>query len=320
MSLIIFKQISQTEAFIISDTKFSYYNNIIPLRRIRAQSFVGGLKTIILSSNICISFSGEIFFAEQAINNFYSHIGNRIMDISLIAHYFFDFAKSSKGKTDFLLVASNTNNTLVPLYIDQNEIVPINSFKWIGDCDGFRVLQGHLNQVLGPIYENNHAELTLDATSPERGSCSSDFSEACCKYRQAMWQTCKSSNCPSVDGIATMVTYVNGSFAYIESSQISGIATANGVELNKGGQGPIHFGDASSGAYSVHHGREVSMPVYPAWFAHGNFGVIYSPTKSFTPQIIHCNSQKEFNIYVQEEFDIIRNAMDNLAKKLPHCD
>ncbi|WP_412471575.1 hypothetical protein [Halobacteriovorax sp. RT-1-4] len=310
MSLVYAKKLSSGEIFFISDTKFTYpepqTNNEEKVSS--ATEFFGGLKTIILHGGMTVAFAGEVEYAKVAIEGIYEKDVN-LWELEPTLEYFKQFADASNGETDFLLSCYKEDMTASLFKIQSNNIEEM-QVAWIGDFDGFEELQNNIQNSLQRDVEQGHSEAYIIGHSEEKQT-TAGVREEIAKIYPSFLNTVNSEKCSTVSGSTTISCTSKIGNRYVEHHFISGPP-----KEATSGNGAIYFGNASSGSHYIASGREVNCPVYPVTFDMGKFGVIYSPTKCFTPQVIKYTDKSKYEEAYKLELQDVAKRIDSLYNRL----
>jgi hypothetical protein len=291
MTLVVARQIDG-EVFLVADTKFT-----APAHegKSNAEQYIGGLKLVLLNPAVCVAFSGNIHFAQNAIQGIYRKNVD-LFDKNALIDYFLSHHRLSRDmgadcEVDFVLAFSlETPNGayLKELFsIKDGEVRWDNQATYVGDAKGFDLFQAtfHRAQAVadGSVFELTRLGSTARPT----------FDGQLTSALRAMQVVIDDSSITLVDGLRTAVVSEGGRFRYLATLLLRGTPRPVRAEPNS----PVTFGDAASGSDNKYVGIGASpiCAVMGAYSYTGRFGIIYRPVIDFEPLIAHDCSIEQFH-------------------------
>lgn len=153
MSLVVAKVIDSIIR-IESDSKITAPNAV------QSNPFAGVIKSIILSPKVCISYAGNLAYADKALKQVFRK--DIVNDVDALTAILLDINKESiadnpdnnSNQTDFIITSSVTEPQLIK--ISEGNINKNSKNAWIGDYRGFECYQRSFHQKI----ENNKAPST----------------------------------------------------------------------------------------------------------------------------------------------------------------
>lgn len=240
--------------------------------------FSSYLKTIIVNPCLCISYAGDIEFAQNAIEDIY-----KLNKLSLtnIKELLLQTNKDSNYETDFL-IGSLENQSLL-LKISKGIIETSDQNHWIGDIAGLNAFQKNFVPNIKGTDPNHIAKIQSEA-----------FEEVV-----------TSGTIESIGGFHITVHNTRNGLEYLMKMSInSGYSHSIKIEANQ--TVPLSFGDASTGAHSYSYliSNNPFKPAIGIHFPVGNFGTLYYP--KLTRKILKIENVNPFEFVkkVEEEYHI----------------
>lgn len=277
MTLVV-ARIENQNIYIESDSKITDENAI------RSNPLCGLLKTLILHPCVCVSFAGNVHYAEQAINRFFQN--NKFDNILPLIQLLVEANIESGNTVDFIVA---TINGRVPrLYkITDGTLEQDISNAWIGDHDGFSVYQK------GFIFQ----EEGIDIKDRMRNAFKAVVQD------------------PSIETIGDfhMSTSIDRDInpahpVFLHSLKVEiEVTEPQTIKFEEKGEcKPVPLGTAAGGA----HGVSYLVTVCPEFhgvaihFTHGNFGVLFCPQISFNTITIRDVDGGEFVERIKDQYGI----------------
>lgn len=264
MSLIIAKKIATSNTFIImGDTKLTDV-----VKKTTEHPKDGVIKSIIINSQLCISYAGEVYFATEAL----MEIGIGTQHKNCIIDILKKYNHKSQQSTDFICCFGNPYFELIQIKDGKANIV---DNCWIGSYNGFKLYQS--------FFINHKSTNNISAdTSIRIVELLNDFDEEENKLYSDMFN-CMSEviNDPSIEevgGFIVPIAYHNTSFEY-KSYTFSFRSAIDSIELNdifKNGQSvPINLLEgACKGGYCVNF-ISSNISKVAIYLYQGNQGYVY---------------------------------------------
>lgn len=184
---------------IVGDTKLTYpYLD-------RSSPKYGTIKSVILSPQACLSFAGNSYFAEQALE-----ILRETADIDLIVEVLASIHRESAYKTEFLLAYGIPDIGLISLKDGvQSEV----ETAWIGSLDGFSRFQEFFHKPDKAI--NVGSELTTMRLVKEPDNVDEEDRVLYAGMFDAMCAVIEEGGVEEVEGFVVPVIYDQDSFKYM---------------------------------------------------------------------------------------------------------
>lgn len=245
MSLIVARKF-EDQLCIVSDTKLTHSNHEV--KGLKTKPSDGVVKTIIINSQVCISFAGDIDDAELALKQINSDDSiDRV--IETLAYYH----KQSAYKTEFILCYALPDATIYKFKAgDCKEVVS----AWIGDQKAFNYFQESMMGVVkkekkkkGKLKENNKLPATnkpIIELEMMNLSFELQIPDQFSKMSSAMDAVIEDSNIETVGGFKVNVIYKDGFYfnRYGKSYRSNYLMIGEGAHV-------IGHGEADEGAYSI---------------------------------------------------------------------
>jgi hypothetical protein len=247
MSLIVARQ-DGNQILIVSDTKLTYPDHEIKDQKTNPSE--GIIKTIILSDNQCISFAGEVVYAEQALKEIgYENESDQIIRILTYYH------KLSNYNTEFLYCMGYP-----PLLfqIKENQYSSVTN-SYLGDKTAFEVFQRFMHDAIPQESSPNTSVPNLETSTSQVNEgarlffenfnlsiTTSTATKNITKMSSAMDYVIEKGNVDSVGGFRAEVLFDKKfSFSFYNKIYRSHF-TKQGFGLHA-----LGHGDAQEGAYSI---------------------------------------------------------------------
>ncbi len=253
MSLVVVRK-HENDMFIVSDTKLTY----TPLdnRHYRNSPEDGVLKTLLLSSQLAISFAGDVEYARQAITEIGSDQSiDRVIEI-LKSHHL-----KSSNDTEFILCGFNPQPLIHQFKNGENEAA---TSAWIGDSSAFEVFQKSYLSDPEKKVAANKITVTVEAENQ------SVFE----KMSTAMDDVINDSNIKSVGGFKIEVASSHASFRY--RTYMAMFISPHTITLQANVPHFITHQSPQKGGYTVNlYGSSPDFQHIGLHIKQGNFVIIY---------------------------------------------
>lgn len=295
MSLIVARK-EGNQLAIVSDTKLTYPNHEVKGQKENPRD--GVIKSIILTNNLCVSFAGEIDYAENA----FTEIGERgnideVIDI-LYRHHII-----SNQKIEFLVCCGMPTPLIHK--IKNGESKEVNS-SWIGDSAAFNSFQASMMGTKKPkeIPKKSQANSKAGAVITEMNlSFEADLQvKLFSKMSLAMDDVIEDSNVVSVGGFKVIVVYKE-MFDFVKYFKLY----RGNVELFGSGTYDIGHGSANEGAYSLNFiGSTSNHKTVALHVLQGNFGLFYNRYNNglLRPELLLLD-EVDFIDYLKDKFQLV---------------
>jgi hypothetical protein len=285
LSLIICRKEKDT-LLVVSDTKLTYPDDNYPNKQTGHPSD-GVIKTIIINSNLCVSFAGDIEPAEEGIEQIRPND-----DLPKILKLLRN--KSIGNKTDFIVCSSTPE---VKIYeIKDSNCSEVQS-SWIGSQNAFNRFQGYLhNQIQGGQSSFFNIEPSLTKEASELGKISGAFDKVI-----------DDPSAPEVDGFKVRVVFQEGKFKY--QGYLNSYLGQMEMKFDQSMIGQkiyIGHGTSREGSYTVNFFNSNSNFNHVGLhILQGNLGIVYSRTDNglLRPKIFQMD-EVDFVDFAKREFDI----------------
>ena len=299
MSLVVVKKDGH-QVCIVSDTQLTYPDQ--ESRRHKNSPGDGGLKTIVLSENLAVSFAGDIKFVELALQS----IGE-IRELQTVLAILNDFHLKSSQHTEFILTKGYPESSPIIYKISRGACSEEES-AWLGDYEAFNLFQSYFlnrpfTQNTSKNKSNTHKPSSTEPIfrnfkmSIERNVESSVFSKA----SSAMDWVIDQRISPSVGGFKVLVVF-DKSFRYVSYSR----SFNERLEFNSLNQFKFHA-SAQHGGYSViFHGASSDYNKVALYILQGELGIVYerSGFGLHVPKIMSI-TEVEFHNYLAKNCGIL---------------
>ncbi|MBK9585809.1 MAG: hypothetical protein KA099_01945 [Alphaproteobacteria bacterium] len=270
MTIVIAKKFDES-IVILSDTKITYHENLVPKDRKNLRSdpvLDASLKTIILYPNICVSYSGDPKSACDVIKEFKKLLEESAdlksnFSSKRCARYLYEILIESRADAEFILsiVDKFSSEPELSIFrisrdIDENDLESSSSV-WIGALDAFEEFQKLFHEQKA---KNNN----------DRSSFSSAFHSLITQQK-----------IQSVGDFEITVFYEPKlGFHYV--STFWGLQTVGPIEnLEANEEITIGTGTTEKGDYweMCFESQILSNPAVAIYFAKGHFGIFFHPPK-----------------------------------------
>lgn len=281
MTLVV-ARIENENIYIESDSK------VTDDRLVRSDPLCGLLKTLILHPFICISFAGNVTFAELALKRFFN---DKIEDVNTLLSMLRSINIESENSTDFLVA---TINDRVPrLFKISDKQVTFNiQNAWIGDQEGFEIYQKEFH--------------TQEADTPLKD-----------KMRKSFRAVIDSTDVNTIGDfhMSTLLDYnINPDhpiFLHARNMEIE-ITEAQTIKFEEKGQcKPVPLGTTAGGSHGISYLNTASPDYHGVaiHFMHGNFGVLFCPQLGFKGILINDVCGREFVDQIKNNYNIPLQGM-----------
>lgn len=243
MSLIVARK-SEGQLCIVSDTKLSYPNHEV--KGLKDSPSEGVVKSVIINQNICISFAGELSYAEAALRLIFENDSiENIIEILKRYHVESDY------RTEFLL-CYYCDEPIIYKFKD-NEYGPVVS-SWIGDQKAFNRFQESMSGVRKESKQKKKKQEKALPSSNKPAiifeSMNLSFEASSPKYlsrmSSAMDEVIEDGNINSVGGFKVNVIYKDRFYYNFYTKSYRGQFAMIGL-----GSHIIGHGGSDEGAYSL---------------------------------------------------------------------
>jgi hypothetical protein len=278
MSLVV-AQVTEDGPRIVSDTRVTFQDE-------RRPSFKSGtLKTIVVSREFAIAFSGDVEVGLRAVRAFAECVKrgcyNEDAELKLLE-------AASQGATGFIIARAGANHGLIRIRSRIERDLPA---AWIGDPTAFEKFQAARNRHRGP---NEASRSSLLPQSPQ----------VMMSLNEAMSAVIADSTVGSVDDFCVGVAAISGAFNYMPSMFIH---LGRDIQIRDGDDLVTKMAQSvAEGGYAV----SVVEPLYPGTAALGlNFpraelGILFLPVLYGEGQIVEKVSANDFPRVVRERFGV----------------
>lgn len=234
--------------------------------KVKTEPLCGLLKTLVLHPFFCVSFAGNVHFAEEAIKEFFdvqksaSSLGNafeKLLDLLVSKNI------ESEETTDFI-VASILDKCPKLYRIEGGELTKDLTVAWIGDLDGFE------------YYQTQYHETSVEVDGKVR-------------MRKAFEEVVNESKLDSI-GDFHISTYINHEVnpkhpVFLHGLKVRiDISEPQEIQIQEKGKfEPLPLGTTEGGSHGISYLATVD-PNYcgvAIHFIHGNFGILFCPQLSF---------------------------------------
>jgi hypothetical protein len=276
MTLVV-ARIDQENIYIESDSK------ITDDRLVRSDPLCGLLKTLILNPFVCVSFAGNVHYAELAITRFFEQ---SIEDINTLLAMLRDTNVESGNATDFI-VATIMGRVPRLFKISDGSVQQGIDNAWIGDHEGFQIYQRGFHEQ--------------DDETPTKD-----------KMRQAFKAVIDDPQIESI-GDFHMSTSLNHEInpnhpVFLHNHKIEiNITELQHIEFERQGERqPIPLGTTEGGSHGISYLITVSPEFHGVaiHFTHGDFGVLFCPQISFAGVMLKDINGRDFVEKIKTDFDI----------------
>ncbi|MGL2966989.1 hypothetical protein [Flavobacterium sp. XGLA_31] len=268
---------------IYSDSKITDINSV------RNNALTANLKCFILHPHICLSFSGNVHYAEKFLEKFYS---NTPFSFSNILQYCLILNNESNNSTHFAV--SLIDNKIMRLFkIAHGKIESeIQSF-WLGDIDAYNV------------YQKTFLESDSEKTPFE-------------KMGKAFEKVIKDEKLETVGffEISVSTVFIPEISSKIFRYNLKSSAQIAPHTFQLTSENPVHlmtYGTAEDGSYSEVFLTSITIE-YPAVAIHffqGKFGILFCPALNHNKPLIFNNQPdgQEFANHIKREYNITLSGL-----------
>lgn len=257
-------------------------------RLVRSDPLCGLLKTLILHPFICISFAGNVTFAELALKKFFEY---KIEDVNTLLRMLLDTNIESGNATDFIIA---TINGRVPrlFKVSDGEVTKDIGNAWIGDQEGFEIYQKEFHAL--------EAEVPLKE-----------------KMRKSFRAVIDSTDVEAI-GDFHMSTELNykinpGHPVFLHALKVEiEITEPQTIKFEEKGQWKlVPLGTTAGGSHGISYLNTVSPDYHGVaiHFTHGHFGVLFCPQLDFRGIVINEVGGREFIDRIKNEYNIPLQGM-----------
>jgi len=280
---LIVARIDENSIYIESDSR------ITDESKVKNDPLCGLLKTLILHPFFCVSFAGNVHYAEEAIKRYFiaQKTAATIDEVlEMLLKLLVAVNIESGKKTDFIL--ASVIDKVPKLYrIEGGELSKDLTVAWIGDIDGFEYYQAQYHMLSGDI-ENKD------------------------RMRKAFESVIENSELNSI-GDFQVSTYINHDINPKHPVFIHGFRTKVDIteaqvitihEKNK--PEPLPLGSVEGGSHGISYLATVD-PTYcgvAIHFMHGNFGILFCPQLSFNGIVFKDTDGESFVNAINEKYKI----------------
>ncbi|MCK5311852.1 MAG: hypothetical protein KAJ62_07075 [Desulfobacteraceae bacterium] len=276
MTLVV-ARIVEENIYIESDSK------ITDERLVRSDPLCGLLKTLILHPFICVSFAGNVHFAELALKKFFDQ---RIGDINILLSMLREINLESDNSTDFI-VATILGRVPRLFKVSDGTVTKDIEHAWIGDHEGFEIYQKETHSI--------------DDDIPLKD-----------KMQKAFRSVIDNSDLTTIGDfhISTSLNHkINpGHPVFLHDLKIEiDITEPQTIRFKKKSEPqPIPLGTTAGGSHGISYLNTVSPEFHGVaiHFTHGNFGVLFCPQLDLKGIIINNVKGRDFVDKINYEFNI----------------
>lgn len=296
---------------VVADTQLTLPNEILPTRR----NFVDNniIKSIIIRRHICVSFSGNISFAKDAISQIY-----KTDSIEKIRELLFNSHNCSNNQVDYILAISDGDPQIF-LYKDKKEAQY--DTAWIGSNAAYSLYQEkyHSNTTVNDPLTGTHIDVMhlpdrlLEDNYAEFSRIYSSFSSII-----------EANRCDDIGGFITHVFGDGDGFKYMSYAKSFRRPLSNDESV-PGEWSTVKWLGAEDGSYSVNlagsEGNVVAIHV-----RQGKFGVIFLTDEGgmLSPNLERDVDEIDFNDRIKARYDIqlsilLEGTREHFAAKAEKC-
>ncbi len=250
----------------------------------KASPLCGLMKTLILHPFICMSFAGQVVYAEDALKEYFD---NKIDDdLESLLSILQTITKASGGQTDFA-VASVLNNVPKLFKVSNGRIDRDIMNFWLGDIDGFEYYQRCFHEIDKTISEQD-------------------------RMRSAFNQVIQNESITTI-GDYHFGTYLDFQIApphavFLHKLKVEiQVTQPQEIKIKEAGKfEPIPLGTVAGGSHGLSYLNTVSPDFHGVaiHYTHGNFGILFCPQLSFKGIILKHLSGLEFVLKIKEKYNI----------------
>ncbi|MBI3129246.1 MAG: tetratricopeptide repeat protein [Candidatus Tectomicrobia bacterium] len=276
----------------------------------------GILKSVILSSNLCVSFAGNLHFAEEAIRTIPSIEKSTLQTV--IDHFLRWHEKSTEAHastTDFILAIGEPHFCLIAIKDARANNVET---TWIGNQDAFSEFQEYMQTEKFPPLphppEGNLAASISAILCPEHPDA--DHSTYT-RMNNAMDAVIYNQKHKDVGGFKIPIATHKNDFCYMPYMRVYPEPV---VLPPVGAEKVIPFGTVEQGGYAI--SFMISDSAYPACAAihilQAKIGVVFLPDTTNIPKssyIFQNIDEIEFREMVDREYGIKGGGLDNYVAR-----
>lgn len=251
------------------------------------------IKTLILHPCISLSYAGNLFYAEKALERFFDE---KITNNNVFLNMLLEINIESDNETDFILTSIIDNKPKI--FKVSNWKVEKSWTFWIWDIEGFNLYQQEYHRLIWEdkgILESMHTAFKKVIDESKIESVGDYHITARTDSKLCPW---------------TKV------FAYIEKFEIHMWWTQNiNTELT-----PLQLWEVTNGSYWISYFRTISADYHwvAIYYIHGNFWILFCPQINLNKWIkILDVSAKEFVDKIKDDYNIplmgfIRNSSTSM--------
>ena len=268
---------------LLSDTK------ITDSLEVRKNALASNLKAFILNPKTCVSFAGNVFFAEKFLKHFYSL---KIYNLSYILEYCLQLNRESSNSIEFGIIYINENNQTDLYKIKNGQIDNNQQNFWLGDNRAFDEFQKEFLKNGEDLSFNNMSKAFNDVISKGKIETVGNFIIGIISRQPKGW---------------------NENFLFYREFVTSSIMPNL---LNKVQSKPIEYipmGNAEHGGYSECYlsSLTLELPAVAIHFYQGMFGILFCPAINYNHPIVVENQPdpKAFANYIKGKYNITLSGL-----------
>ena len=270
--------------YVVGDTKLTIiddeHNYNLP------KDFV--IKSKLLRNDICVSFAGQVYYADEAFQKVHS-----LSDLNEICNTLLDFNHNSANRTDFIVSVGKPDIKI--LEIKNGKISDV-QHAWIGSQRGFNLFQKAMHGEYTPIAQPQNTSSMKMIRMPTKNSGEKHiFGE----MYEAMKVVIEEESINEVGGFVVPIAYFEDIFQYMDYINLFN-HRIDFEELTKGTNTwkTVPFGTAQEGGYCLNFFSSQNQFTnrIGTHFLQGEFGVIYQSKNNgiLRPKVYPNNDEIDF--------------------------
>jgi hypothetical protein len=295
MSLVVARKYGK-QILIVSDTRLSDAHGK------KTSPTQGIIKSIIIDSNLCVSFAGIIDYADNALKSF-RKMGINTDSFTRTVEHFFDWHIRSRKETDFVIAFGKPHYKIAEIK-DGQCVEAVNS--WIGDAKAFARFQGYFHNVLAAVptpIDTANISLVYVPEPEEEGA-----SDAYSQMLKAIMAVNTDTDMQYVGDFAVPVAYHKGGFQYMDYVYV----LTNPINWDvMPEEFVLPFGTTEEGGYGFNFIGALDGNLPAMYFLQGSLGILFTPKDGglLQPIVIRSVGPIEFQEQVQADFGIEVRSM-----------
>lgn len=286
LSLIIAKKVNNN-IYILGDTRLTKYDKKEPVTK-------GVIKSLIVNSQLCVSFAGRIDYAISAVKELLSI---KKYEEEYLIELFLKHHNCSNRETDFIVALGRPHIKIITIK-DGNKTYGNNA--WIGDYDAFNKFQGYFTRQLNltPLPQN-----VMNIQVNEMSHY--DESEMYSKMFNSLNEVNNDVAIQYVGDFIAPIIYDQEGFHFADYTNI--ITHPLDFSLIPLGSA-IPFGNVEQGGYSISFTKSLhnDIPIVVIYILQAKLGIIFMSTDNgiLEPNIYRNVTSLEFIKHVNTDFNI----------------